>query len=184
MCTHADTCTLRLTLTVNIKTYDPQGRDEVLGIQWAVLTARGTRRVWSSPAAPHAPLGLPHPGLWPASSTLRILGTEMADPGRQRVCGSLEHTSACGRRGHGASAEGFQRPPLPSLPTWPGSDVWSCPRGGAAASLSAVSVWPGPRFSGEPHTRFPWGWPDRQGLSGVGSGQAPGLDACGLGAVL
>lgn len=133
MCTHADTCTLRLTLTVNIKTYDPQGRDEVLGIQWAMLTAQGTRRVWSSPAAPHAPLGLPHPGLWPASSTLRILGTEMADPGRQRVCGSLEHNSACGRRGHGASAEGFQRPPLPSLPTWPGSDVWSCPRGGAAA---------------------------------------------------
>lgn len=35
VCTHADTCTLRLTLTINIKTHDLQG---VLGIQWAVLT--------------------------------------------------------------------------------------------------------------------------------------------------
>lgn len=55
---------------------------------------------------------------------------------------------------------------------------------GVTASLLAVSVWPGPHFLDEPHTSFPWGQSDHQGLSGVGSGQAPGLDACGWAAVL
>lgn len=59
---------------------------------------------------PRAPLGLPHPGLWPASSTLQTLGTKIADPERQRVCESLEYSSACGHRGHGASAKGFRGP--------------------------------------------------------------------------
>ena len=55
VCTHAHTCSLRLTLTVNIKTYDPQGRDEVLGIQWAMLTPRGPREGLEQPCSPLVP---------------------------------------------------------------------------------------------------------------------------------
>lgn len=55
MCTHAHTCSLRLTLTVNIKTYDPQGRDEVLGIQWAMLTPQGPWEGLEQPCSPLVP---------------------------------------------------------------------------------------------------------------------------------
>ena len=130
----------------------------------------------------------------------------MADAGKQcalRVCAPLEHGSACGHGGLGASAEGFRRPPLAPLPTWPdparsGGHVQGAGgaleeqlpgRGwvgaeGAAASLSAVGVWLGLRFSDKPHTNFPWGRSDRQGLAGVGSGQASGSGHLWVGAVL
>lgn len=48
MRTHA----LRLALTVNIKMYDPWGRDEVLGIQWTVLTPEGTQEGLKQPCTP------------------------------------------------------------------------------------------------------------------------------------
>ena len=56
--------------------------------------------------------------------------------------------------------------------------------GGGGRCITFSCVWLEPCFSDKPHTNFPCGWSDHQGLAGVGSGQASGSGHWWGGAVL
>ena len=81
MCTHA----LRCALTINIKIYDPSGREGVLGVQWTVLTPEGTREGLKQPCTPSFSPGPAPP--WTLAGELHTADTGKRDGRcRETVC--------------------------------------------------------------------------------------------------